>query len=236
MVQAASTVTGQSVHQGALLSTALKNIPAIQTVFPANNGLASQLKQVAQVIAARSALSVNRQIFFCSLGGFDTHSDQLPTQAALVRSAERGDGRILSGHQRAGRGEQRHHLHAFGVQPHLSARLEQRHGPCLGWTSTDDGRRGKRETRVRTISDAHTGRSGRYREAMAAGFRPPRSISMPPRWRLGLGWRAATCRAFSRIWRISRHQTWDFWVSQNNFTGHKGRALWNLRELDSFLA
>ncbi len=83
MVQAASTVTGQSVQQGALLSTALKNIPAIQTVFPANNGLASQLKQVAQVIAARSALSVNRQIFFCSLGGFDTHSDQLPTQASL---------------------------------------------------------------------------------------------------------------------------------------------------------
>jgi len=83
MVQAASTVTGQSVGQGALLSNALKNIPAIQTVFPSNNGLASQLKQVAQVIAARGALSVNRQIFFCSQGGFDTHSDQLVTQANL---------------------------------------------------------------------------------------------------------------------------------------------------------
>ena len=83
MVQAASTVTGQSVGQGALLSNALKNIPAIQTVFPSGNGLASQLKQVAQVIAARGALSVNRQIFFCSQGGFDTHSDQLVTQAGL---------------------------------------------------------------------------------------------------------------------------------------------------------
>jgi uncharacterized protein (DUF1501 family) len=66
-----------------VLANALKNIPAIQTVFPANNGLASQLKQVAQVIAARSALGVNRQIFFCSIGGFDTHSDQLATQVAL---------------------------------------------------------------------------------------------------------------------------------------------------------
>ena len=66
-----------------MLSTALKNIPAIQTVFPANNGLASQLKQVAQVIAARSALSVQRQIFFCSLGGFDTHADQLTSQVNL---------------------------------------------------------------------------------------------------------------------------------------------------------
>jgi uncharacterized protein (DUF1501 family) len=84
LVQAASTVTGQSIQQGVILANALKNIPAIQTVFPTNNGLAPQLKQVAQVIAARSALSINRQIFFCSLGGFDTHSDQLGTQAVLL--------------------------------------------------------------------------------------------------------------------------------------------------------
>ena len=83
LVQAASAVTGQAIQEGLVLSTALKNIPAIQTVFPANNGLASQLKQVAQVMAARSALNIQRQIFFCSLGGFDTHSDQLPTQVAL---------------------------------------------------------------------------------------------------------------------------------------------------------
>jgi len=84
LVQAASTVTGLSVQQGALLATALKNIPAIQTVFPAKNGLASQLKQVAQVIAARGALEINRQIFFCSLGGFDTHADQLTAQQSLL--------------------------------------------------------------------------------------------------------------------------------------------------------
>jgi uncharacterized protein (DUF1501 family) len=84
LVQAASTVTGLSVAQGVLLSAALKNIPAIQTPFPANNGLASQLKQVAQVIAARSALGIHRQIFFCSLGGFDTHSDQLLAQQGLL--------------------------------------------------------------------------------------------------------------------------------------------------------
>src|SRR5215475_6052840 len=84
LVQAASTVTGLSVQQGALLATALKNIPAIQTAFPAKNGLASQLKQVAQVIAARSALGINRQIFFCSLGGFDTHADQLTAQQSLM--------------------------------------------------------------------------------------------------------------------------------------------------------
>jgi uncharacterized protein (DUF1501 family) len=83
LVQASSAVTGQAIQEGILLSTALKNIPAIQTVFPANNGLASQLKQVAQVIAARSALGISRQIFFCSIGGFDTHSDQLNSQVGL---------------------------------------------------------------------------------------------------------------------------------------------------------
>jgi uncharacterized protein (DUF1501 family) len=31
----------------------------------------------------RSALSLNRQVFFCSLGGFDTHSNQIATQQSL---------------------------------------------------------------------------------------------------------------------------------------------------------
>ena len=83
LVQAASAITGQAIQEGVVLSTALKNISPIQTVFPAKNGLAAQLLQVAQVISARSALGVNRQIFFCSIGGFDTHADQLNTQVAL---------------------------------------------------------------------------------------------------------------------------------------------------------
>jgi uncharacterized protein (DUF1501 family) len=83
LVQATSTVTQQAIHESQILANALQNIPAIQTPFPASNGLASQLKQVAQVIAARSALGIGRQIFFCSVGGFDTHSDQINTQAHL---------------------------------------------------------------------------------------------------------------------------------------------------------
>jgi uncharacterized protein (DUF1501 family) len=85
LVQASSTVTGQAIQDVVVLANALKNIPAIQTVFPANNGLASQLKQIAQVIAARSALNINRQIFFASIGGFDTHSDQLNSQVNLYK-------------------------------------------------------------------------------------------------------------------------------------------------------
>jgi uncharacterized protein (DUF1501 family) len=85
MVQAANAVTGQAVQYSIVLSDALKNIPALQTKFP-NNYLGQQLQQVAQVIAARGALGVKRQIFFCAYGGFDTHADQLAAQVQLLTS------------------------------------------------------------------------------------------------------------------------------------------------------
>jgi len=83
MVQAANAVTGQAVKFAQVLSSALQSIPPLQTKFP-NNYLGQQLQQVAQVISARGALGVQRQIFFCSYGGFDTHADQLPQQVQLL--------------------------------------------------------------------------------------------------------------------------------------------------------
>ena len=53
------------------------------TAFPATP-IGSQLKQVAQIISVQSQLGVNRQVFFCSLGGFDTHSDQITIQQGLL--------------------------------------------------------------------------------------------------------------------------------------------------------
>ena len=50
----------------------------------ANNGLAQQLQTVARVIGARSALGAKRQIFFVSMGGFDTHDTQNASQADLL--------------------------------------------------------------------------------------------------------------------------------------------------------
>lgn len=49
-----------------------------------NSSIATQLQQVAKLIAARSSFDVRRQIFFVSLGGFDTHANQLNTQATLL--------------------------------------------------------------------------------------------------------------------------------------------------------
>ena len=56
--------------------------------YPANNGLANQLKMVAQVIAG----NLGTRLFSVSMGGYDTHANQKPTQdknlAQLVDALE----------------------------------------------------------------------------------------------------------------------------------------------------
>ena len=47
----------------------------------AQNSLAAQLQAVARTIGARTSLGMKRQVFFVSLGGFDTHDDQLTRHA-----------------------------------------------------------------------------------------------------------------------------------------------------------
>jgi uncharacterized protein (DUF1501 family) len=89
MVQSANRVTGQAVQYAVVLADALKHVPALQTKF-ADTYLSQQLQQVAKVIAARSALGMGRQIFFCSYGGFDTHSDQLVQQIDLMTKLSQG--------------------------------------------------------------------------------------------------------------------------------------------------
>ncbi|HZV93536.1 MAG TPA: DUF1501 domain-containing protein [Caldimonas sp.] len=54
------------------------------TATNVTNGLAQQLQTVARVIGARSALGAKRQIFFVSMGGFDTHDNQNGNQADLL--------------------------------------------------------------------------------------------------------------------------------------------------------
>jgi uncharacterized protein (DUF1501 family) len=58
-------------------------VPAFSTAFP-NTDLGKQLKMVARFINARGNLGMQRQIFFCSVEGFDTHSGQLAAQSGLL--------------------------------------------------------------------------------------------------------------------------------------------------------
>jgi len=84
LIQAASTITSNALSDSKTLAAALASAPTLATPFP-NSGLAQQLKQVAQIISVRGALGLPRQIFMVSLGGFDTHSDQISTQDGLFQ-------------------------------------------------------------------------------------------------------------------------------------------------------
>jgi uncharacterized protein (DUF1501 family) len=84
LIQSASKVTSNALNDSKTLAVALASNKALMTAFPTSS-LGGQLKQVAQIIQARSALGLARQIFFVSIGGFDTHSDQLPAQLSLFK-------------------------------------------------------------------------------------------------------------------------------------------------------
>ncbi|MEP0391117.1 MAG: DUF1501 domain-containing protein [Erythrobacter sp.] len=69
-----ATMNAESIEYGAFVEDALGNNRA-QTDFGSDNELASQLEIVARLIRSRDALSVQRQVFFVSMRGFDTHTD-----------------------------------------------------------------------------------------------------------------------------------------------------------------
>ena len=82
LIQEASDTLQRGIANDAALSKALAGAPALTTAFPTGS-LGAQLQQVAKLIQVRAALGMTRQIFFCALGGFDTHSNQLASQGAL---------------------------------------------------------------------------------------------------------------------------------------------------------
>lgn len=71
VVAAASHITNQAMLANANLQT----FQEVTVTFP-NTNLGNQLKQVARLIKKRNDLNVNRQIFYCQIGGFDTHNNQ----------------------------------------------------------------------------------------------------------------------------------------------------------------
>jgi len=78
-VKAASYVTDLAMQANQALSVSQE----VTVTFP-NTSIGLQLKQVARLIKKRTDLNVNRQIFYCQIGSFDTHNNQVNTQATLL--------------------------------------------------------------------------------------------------------------------------------------------------------
>lgn len=77
----------QSFRDGLQLADTLQangSLPPSSVPFP-NTLLGGQMREVARLIRVRSQMGPGRQVFFCSLGGFDTHSGQMGTHANLLR-------------------------------------------------------------------------------------------------------------------------------------------------------
>jgi uncharacterized protein (DUF1501 family) len=83
LVQAAQKSLNDAIGVAKAVDAAVNNSNPLATTFP-NTDIGNQLSQVAKIIQVRASLGATRQIFFCSQGGFDTHSDQLPQQATLL--------------------------------------------------------------------------------------------------------------------------------------------------------
>jgi uncharacterized protein (DUF1501 family) len=86
-VVAANAIGNQALTLSATMNPILSN--ANSSVAPlfaplSGNNTAVALFQIAKTIEARAATGARRQIFFVSLGNFDTHANQATTQANLL--------------------------------------------------------------------------------------------------------------------------------------------------------
>ena len=77
-------VTSRALTAGDVLTTALAGGPLIKTVFPTGNSLADQLKLVARMISTSNEVGAKRQVFFVSMGGFDTHDGLAAVHPGLL--------------------------------------------------------------------------------------------------------------------------------------------------------
>lgn len=83
LTNASNGVIGTARRLNPLLRAAAGN-PSFTTPFP-STALGNQLKEIARIISVRSQTQVSRQVFFASLGGFDTHSGQSYQQGFLLQ-------------------------------------------------------------------------------------------------------------------------------------------------------
>jgi uncharacterized protein (DUF1501 family) len=76
-------VQRRAVEAADRVTIAIQQAQAMSTPFP-TSPLGQQLQTVARLIAVRDRLTMQRQVFFVSAGGFDSHDDQLVNQPNLL--------------------------------------------------------------------------------------------------------------------------------------------------------
>lgn len=85
LVDSVAGISAQAIATSQTINPIITNTASsVQPLFAGQtSSISKQLLQVAKIIEARATLGSKRQIFFCSLGGFDTHNNQIYTQMSL---------------------------------------------------------------------------------------------------------------------------------------------------------
>ena len=89
LISQAAQLRVLSAQQQVILKQAQAAGSGLQTAFP-SSGFGNVLKTIAQVMGGRSVVGASRQIFYCTQGGYDTHQNQWPAQAAQLSDLDGG--------------------------------------------------------------------------------------------------------------------------------------------------
>jgi uncharacterized protein (DUF1501 family) len=88
-----ATIMDRAVQTDAVLKGVLTDDDEFRNLFPFStnadgemSNIAQQLRMILRMINARNSLGMRRQIFFASLGGFDTHDAQLEDHHELMET------------------------------------------------------------------------------------------------------------------------------------------------------
>jgi uncharacterized protein (DUF1501 family) len=84
LLQSSDGVFSSAINVANLIQSATGSGATLPVTFP-DTSIGQQLAEAASLIKVRSALGASRQIFFASLGGFDTHTAETDTQAPLLQ-------------------------------------------------------------------------------------------------------------------------------------------------------
>jgi uncharacterized protein (DUF1501 family) len=79
-----SDIEKRAINSNRVMGQALLATQPITTVFP-DTHIGRQLKMIARLISARNNFNMQRQVFFCEMGGFDTHAEQTSSQPNLLQ-------------------------------------------------------------------------------------------------------------------------------------------------------
>ena len=119
-----SALAGVSTTVPALPTTPI-TLPNGSTITLSNENVAKQLRMVAQLIGAGQSLGMRRQVFMVSMGGFDTHSNQMRDQPLLMAKVSQSIGYFMGA------------LRALGLQNNVTLFTASDFGRTL--TSNGDG-------------------------------------------------------------------------------------------------